>query len=125
MDANALSQVLVDEALDPSLIKSAVESFVSGPPKSTKSSRPHQSGANKIKDIHRSFDNLKQVRDVFCVLQNSVDKNPDSWQKQLQVNCLQWTIDQLSTECQQILKSLDHRKEKKQSQQAHAKLTNE
>jgi hypothetical protein len=65
IDANASNQMLTNEALDPSLIKRAVESFVSGS-KSTKSSGPRQNGTNKIEDVNRSFDNLKQVQDVLC-----------------------------------------------------------
>ena len=124
MDSDVSNQALSDEALDLSSISNAVESFVSGP-KFTRSSRPRQSGANKIEDVHRSIDNLEQIRDVLCALQNSLRENPDTPQRQLQVDCVRWTIDQLPMECRLISKSVDHTKEKKQSQQAHAKLTKE
>ena len=62
---------------------------------------------------------------MLRALKNCLKENPDASQNQLQVDCLDWAIAQLSTECKWISHSVNHTKEKTQSQQAHAKLTKE
>ena len=127
MDANAALQAHANDALDPSLISFAVDS-VSAVSKfneeaNKKRSRQSPNGIVKINDIHLSLENLKQVESALGAVKVYLKATSDGTKNCPAVDVLQWSIDELSSERRWISQKLNCTKEKKQSQQAHAKVT--
>lgn len=127
MDANAALQAHANDALDPSLISFAVDS-VSAVSKfnkeaNKKRSRQSPNGIVKINDIHLSLENLKQVESALGAVKVYLKATSNGTKNCPAVDVLQWSIDELSSERRWISQKLNCTREKKQSQQAHAKVT--
>ena len=129
MDANAAFQALTNDALQPSLISFAVESVTAGPISNDESNkkriRQTQSGVVKLEDVHNSLDNLKQIELSNSTAKDYLQTTSDGTKNNPGIDVLDWSISQLSisTERNWISQKVNCTKEKKQSQQAHAKVT--
>eukprot|EP00956_Cyclotella_meneghiniana_P002110 scaffold2388_cov57-Cyclotella_meneghiniana.AAC.6 len=129
MDANAAFQALTNDALQPSLISFAFESVTAGPISNDESNRKRirqtQSGVVKLEDVHNSLDNLKQIENAISAAKDYLQTTSDGTKNNPAIDVLDWSISQLSTERNWTSQKVNCTKEKKQSQQAHVKVTKE
>eukprot|EP00956_Cyclotella_meneghiniana_P025897 scaffold54965_cov35-Cyclotella_meneghiniana.AAC.1 len=118
---------ITNDALQPSLVSFAVESVTAGPISNDelnkKRIRQTQSGVVKLEDVHNSLDNLKQIEIAISAAKDYLQATSDGTKNNPAIDVLDWSISQLSTERNWISKKVNCTKEKKQSQQAHAKVT--
>ena len=124
----SLPQTLGNDALQPSLLQFAVEAVTNGPSSNDankKRSRQSQNGIVKIEDVHCSLDNIKQIENAIGAVVNYLEKTSVGTSNKPAVEVLTWSIVELSKERKWIAQKVNCSKEKKQSQQAHAKITKE